>query len=72
MNNYDQVLSDMQIKLAKAILERIQSPEATAADFQAARMLLKDNQMFSVKGANPSLEALKEAALPSFDELKLD
>ena len=72
MNDYEKTLSTLQTELAQQLLDRIKSGEASSGDFQAARQLLKDNQMFAMRGTNKPLEALAEENLPSFDDLKLE
>ncbi len=62
--NLDSILGQLQIELAQKLLARIQSGEATAADMNVARQLLKDNNIqAATPQANPGLAGLR-LALP--------
>lgn len=52
------LLEQLQLELPKRLLERLRSGEATAADYQAARQLLKDNGYESIPTANPAAQDL--------------
>lgn len=61
------VLAELQIELARKLLERVKTGAATAADLNVARQLLKDNDIQSAtRQANPALGDLR-LVLP-FDE----
>lgn len=67
---HDDILSELQIVLAEKILEKIKAGEdVTAADWNVARQLLKDNQIQAPPGANSALDELKKTLkLPSFPD----
>lgn len=61
----DLMYAEMQRELAKALLDRIRSGGATAADLNVARQLLKDNHIQSATPqANPSLAILGSIPFP--------
>lgn len=47
-SSLEKLLEEMHVEVAKGLLLRIKSGEATAADFNVARQLLKDNNITSV------------------------
>lgn len=51
-------LDEMHTALIKAVLARIKSGEATAADFNVARQLLRDNGVSALATPGSPLEAL--------------
>jgi hypothetical protein len=61
-----ETLSQLHSELAKQLLQRIQSGEATAADFQAARGFLKDNSIDAIPTEENSLGELADE-LPEYD-----
>lgn len=63
MNEFDQLLAELQTETAKALLAKIKSGEATAADLNVARQLLKDNDWQALSGTNKEVDSLK-LALP--------
>jgi hypothetical protein len=71
-NNYDNILADLQIETARQLLNKVKSGEATAADLNVARQLLKDNNVGAPPGANKQLDELHkkiaEKAMPHFDD----
>lgn len=62
-----EVLQELHSTVAKKLLERIQSGEATAADFGAAIKFLKDNGIDSVPEANKDLQSLA-SQMPTFED----
>ena len=54
----DELLKKLHLKTAEELLKRIESGEATAAEFTAAVNFLKANGIESVRGANKSLDTL--------------
>lgn len=57
----DKLLADMHLDLTKALLQKIKSGEATAADLSVARQMLKDNHITSVPKTGDPLHALTHA-----------
>lgn len=62
------VLADMQLELAKALLAKVRSGEATAADLNVARQLLKDNSITSVPTPGDPMDNLVHALPFTGDE----
>ena len=54
----DEVLKEMHSELAKQLLARIKSGEATASDFNVARQFLKDNNVDAIPKAGSPLNDL--------------
>jgi hypothetical protein len=50
--------------IAKALAEKIEKGEATAADLAVARQFLKDNGIDAIPGKGDPLDQLRQAALP--------
>jgi len=48
MSKLDSIFREMQMEMAKALLVKIKSGEATAAELNVARQLLKDNNIDTV------------------------
>lgn len=68
--NKNDILSELQLVLAEKILVRIRDgEEVTAAEWNVARQLLKDNAIEALPGANPALDQL--AKLPKFEDDEL-
>lgn len=63
----EQVYAEIQIEMAKALLEKIKSGVAVAADMNVARQLLKDNGITSTIQGNPTLGEMR-LALPDFPD----
>lgn len=64
-NTLKKTLSDLHLKLAQDLLNRVESGEATTADLSVARQFLKDNGVDStVQGNKPMLNL---AELMPFD-----
>lgn len=62
------ILSNMQVVLAKKLLDKLENGEWTAADANVARQLLKDNKIEAgTPKANPAMLRLAEN-LPFDDE----
>lgn len=62
----DKLFAQMHTALAKDLLKRIESGEATAADLGVARQFLKDNQIQGLPVKKSPLGALA-ASIPDFD-----
>lgn len=57
----DEVLDKIHTELANKLLERLQSGEATAADFQAARQFLKEEGITgNPSNQKPGIQGLVE------------
>jgi hypothetical protein len=69
---HDKILADLQIETARQLLLKVRSGEATAADLNVARQLLKDNQVGAMPGANANMDDLRKQiaakAMPKFDD----
>ena len=61
------IMEALHTSVATGLLERIQTGEATAAEFSAAIKFLKDNNIEAIAEQNEGLSALLKA-LPDFDE----
>lgn len=59
--NLDAILSDLQIEVAQKLLDKVKSGDATAADLNVARQLLKDNQITALPSANKPMFDLASA-----------
>lgn len=57
-----ETLEQIHDELATQLLKRIKSGEATAADFQAARQLLRDNNISAI--AKPGVNPIGNLSLP--------
>jgi len=65
----EELLAALHNQVAHKLLERIQSPEATASDFAQAIKFLKDNEITCDVRASTGLQALKDAIeIPFFDK----
>lgn len=65
------VLDEIHLELARQLLERVKSGEASSSDLNVARQFLKDNHVDSAMAQDPHLMALARAAAaarPHFDE----
>jgi hypothetical protein len=61
VSDLNELLAEMNIKLTKELLNRIESGAATPADLNVARQLLKDNNVQAAKPtANPMMLRLAE------------
>lgn len=63
----DALLNEMHGVLTQQLLARIKSGEATAADFNVARQLLKDNNIQAVPVKDSPLQKLTDA-IPEFED----
>lgn len=59
-DNLKKTLSDLHLKLAQDLLNRVESGEATTADLSVARQFLKDNGVDSSVQANKPMLNLAE------------
>lgn len=66
--NLSKLLEELALELPKALLARIKSGEATAADLAVARQFLKDNGIMSLPESNGALKGLSE----TLGDVKLD
>jgi hypothetical protein len=65
----DAIYAAMQEALAQGLLDRIKSGEATAADMNVARQLLKDNSITSVpKAGDPIVNLAHSLPFTGDDE----
>lgn len=62
----DQLLEELHSEIAKTLLERIKTGEATAADLSVARQFLKDNGIDSIAFKDSPVSNLA-AVLPFSD-----
>ena len=65
MLNTKELLQTLHDKVAKGLLDKIQSGEATAADYNAAIKFLKDNGIEAIPEHNPALAGLARN-IPTF------
>lgn len=63
-------LGDLHAAVAKELLTRVQSGEASAAELSNAIKFLKDNNIEAIAAQNDGLTALMKA-LPEFDDESL-
>ena len=56
---YDDTLAQLQTALADELLKRVMNGEATAAELNVARQLLRDNNVQALPEANPGLDGLR-------------
>lgn len=63
----DALLNEMHGVLTQKLLDRIKSGDATAADFNVARQLLKDNNIQAVPVKDSPLQKLTDA-IPAFED----
>ena len=68
MSEINNLGAELHLELFKKILAKIKSGEATAADYNVARQLLKDNGIDSSVKANPNMLPLAEEVLPFNEE----
>jgi hypothetical protein len=59
-DNLKKTLSDLHLKLAQDLLNRVESGEATTADLSVARQFLKDNGVDSTVKVNKPMLNLAE------------
>lgn len=64
----EKLLEEMHLEVAKGLLLRIRSGEATAADFNVARQLLKDNNITSIPKPGTPMNNLVHALPFTGDE----
>lgn len=57
----DELFADLFTATLKAMLDRVKSGEATAADLNVARQMLKDNGIGSSPAVSPDLIKIHEA-----------
>jgi predicted nucleic acid-binding protein len=67
-----ELLDSLHSEVAKALLKKVQSGEATAADLNAAAKFLKDNGIEAVPVAGSPLAALAAASVPFPSQLDDD
>lgn len=63
----EDVLGSLHEAVAKTLLEKVQSGEATPAELNAAIRFLKDNSIEAIMSEGSSLDKLYKS-LPTFDE----
>lgn len=64
MRTTDDTLGTLYDATVKALLDKINSGEATAADLAVARAMLRDQGIAPAKGTHRDTEKLRETALP--------
>jgi hypothetical protein len=64
MKTTDDLLGTLYDATVQALLDKIKSGEATAADLAVARAMLRDQGIAPAKGTHAATEKLKEQALP--------
>lgn len=64
MKTNDDLLGTLYDETVNALLAKIRSGEATAADLAVARAMLRDQGIAPAKGTHAATEKLKETALP--------
>lgn len=64
MKTNDDLLGTLYDETVNALLAKIRSGEATAADLAVARAMLRDQGIAPAKGTHAATEKLKEQALP--------
>lgn len=63
------LLAELHNAVAKDLLSKISTGEATAQELQAAIKFLKDNGIEASRETNPEMEKLAQTALPpTFDD----
>lgn len=63
----EDALSELHNLVAKALIEKIKSGEATSADYNAAIKFLKDNAISCVVEQNDTMQELIDT-LPTYDD----
>lgn len=61
MSTNKEILDSLYKATLEGLLVKVRGPDATAADFQAARQFLKDNGITSIPEASPALLKLAES-----------
>jgi type II secretory pathway component PulF len=64
MKTTDDLLGDLYDATVNALLGKIKSGEATAADLAVARAMLRDQGIAPAKGTHAATEQLKKQTLP--------
>ncbi len=72
MSKIDELGAQLHLELFRIALDRIKSGEATAADLNVARQLLKDNGIDGTTKQNPHMIPLAEVVLPYNEEDNLN
>lgn len=64
----EKVLGTLHEAVAQALLDKVNSGEATAQELQAAIKFLKDNGIEAIREENDPLNKLSRIVLPEFDD----
>lgn len=64
----EDLLEALHVAVAKDLLDKVKSGEATAQELQAAIKFLKDNHIEATVETNPDLGKLAQTALPQFED----
>lgn len=68
----EELLGSLHDAIARDLLTRVRSGEATSAELSAAIKFLKDNGIEALMAENSALQQLAATALPIFDDSELE